>query len=35
VMPFAFAAGLIGAGIGYAGWIAGRRTTPPGGAVTA
>ncbi|MDG2535025.1 hypothetical protein P6144_15300 [Sphingomonas sp. HITSZ_GF] len=29
-LPFAFAAGLIGAGIGYAGWIAGRRPAMPG-----
>jgi hypothetical protein len=27
--PFAFAAGLAGVGIGYAGWIAGRRSVPP------
>ncbi|NYT40546.1 hypothetical protein HZY97_07245 [Sphingomonas sp. R-74633] len=33
--PFAFAAGLIGAGIAYAGWTAGRRLTPPEAPVAA
>lgn len=34
VLPFALAAGLIGAGIAYAGWVLGRRPVRPG-AVTA
>lgn len=28
-MPFAFAAGLAGVAVGYAGWMAGRRMLPP------
>jgi hypothetical protein len=33
--PFALAAALGGLGIGYAGWVAGRRAAPPTGAVPA
>jgi len=33
-LPFALAAALIGAGIAYAGWTAGRRPVPPEAALT-
>ncbi len=35
ILPFALAAALGGAAIGYAGWVAGRRALPPIGAVPA